>query len=140
MTNRLETIRSHKGLAACPLVLRRCFAAGAYHAMPVHFAAACSNHFSALTRFRPTRMPLDAANDNGNKIGGDRLLRAALRHFAEHGLSAAERARDNAESAFFAGNRDEYRRWMAICTALDRRMPASVAFRRGASPARWALD
>ena len=70
-------------------------------------------------------MPLNAANDNaagvgGSGIGGEQLLRAALRHFAQHGLSAAERARDNAESAFFAGDSDQYRWWMAICTTLDR--------------------
>ena len=61
--------------------------------MPVHFAAACSNQFSAIGRLRAMRMPL------------------------------------NAEAAFFAGNREEYRWWMAICTSLDRRMSAAVAFR-----------
>jgi hypothetical protein len=81
-------------------------------------------------------MPLNAANDNGAGLGGEALLHAALRHFSEHGLSAANRARDNAEAAFFAGRSDEYRWWMAICTALDRRMPAAVAFRRDASPTR----
>lgn len=103
--------------------------------MPVHFAAACSNHYRAFLRLRSARMSLNAANDNaigigGKDVGGERLLRAALRHFAEHGLSAAERARDNAETAFFAGDSDQYRWWMAICTTLDRRMPAAVAFHR----------
>lgn len=102
--------------------------------MPVHFAAACSNQFSAFGRLRAMRMPLNAANDNGNGLGGEQLLKAALRHFSEHGLGAAERARENAEAAFFAGNRDEYRWWMAICTSLDRRMSAAVAFHRGAAP------
>ena len=97
--------------------------------MPVHFAAACSNQFSKIGRLRTRRMPLHAANDNGGGLGGERLLKAALRHFSEHGLSAAERARENAEAAFFAGNREEYRWWMAICTALDRRMSAAVSFR-----------
>ena len=104
--------------------------------MPVHFAAACSNQFSPLNRLRPVRMPLNAANDNGGGIGGERLLKAALRHFAKHGLGAAERARENAEAAFFAGNREDYRWWMSICTALDRRMSAAVTFHRGAAPAR----
>lgn len=109
--------------------------------MPVHFVAASSNQFSGLGRQRPMRMPLSAANDNaagigGSGPGGERLLKAALRHFAEHGLSAAERARDNAETAFFAGNREQYRWWMAICTALDRRMSAAVAFHSGAAPRR----
>jgi hypothetical protein len=105
--------------------------------MPVYFAASCSNHYNAMLRQRPARMPLNAANDNGAGIagcgvGGEQLLRASLRHFAEHGLSAAERARDNAEAAFFAGDSDNYRWWMAICATLDRRMPAAVAFHRGA--------
>ena len=109
--------------------------------MPVHFAASCSNHYKVLTRLHPARAPLNAANDNpapdgGNSVGGERLLRAALRHFAEHGLSAAERAREIAEDAFFAGDSDTYRWWMAICTTLDRRMPAAVAFRRGVLPGR----
>lgn len=104
--------------------------------MSIHFAASCRNPISARVHFRRASMPLNAANDNGNGIGGEQLLHAALRHFAEHGLSAASRARDNAEAAFFAGRSDEYRWWMAICTALDRRMPAAVAFRRDVSPAR----
>lgn len=109
--------------------------------MPVHFAAACSNHYKVLTRLRAPRMPLTAANDNaggasGSSVGGELLLKAALRHFAQHGLSAAERARENAEAAFFAGDSDQYRWWMAICTTLDRRMPAAVAFRRGVLPGR----
>ena len=104
--------------------------------MTIHFAAACSNPISAGVHFRRAPLPLNAANDNGSSIGGEQLLHAALRHFAEHGLSAADRARENAEIAFFAGRSDEYRWWMAICTALDRRMPAAVAFRRDVSPAR----
>ena len=61
----------------------------------------------------------------------DRLLKAALRHFAEHGLSAADCARQNAERAFFDGEREDYQWWLAICGALDRRMAAAVAFRNG---------
>lgn len=103
--------------------------------MPVHFAASCSSNYSAAAWLRPSRMPLNAANDNGNgadEVGGERLLKAALRHFTQYGLSAAERARENAETAFFSGDSDAYRWWMAICTTLDRRMPAAVAFHRGA--------
>ena len=102
--------------------------------MSVHFAAACSSRISAISRIRRARMPLDAANDNGGGVGGERLLKAALRHFAEHGLGAAERARENAEAAFFAGDREQHRWWMAICTALDHRMSAAVAFRAAGRP------
>ena len=104
--------------------------------MTIHFAAACSNPMSTLARYRRAPLPLNAANDNGCGIGGEQLLHAALRHFAEHGLSAASRARQNAEEAFFAGRSEDYRWWMAICTALDRRMSAAVAFRREVAPAR----
>jgi hypothetical protein len=99
--------------------------------MTIHFAAAQTREASALARMLCAKVMLNAANDNSGGLGGDQILRAALRHFAEHGLSAAERARDLAEEAFFAGDREQYRRWMAICTALDRRMAPAVAFRQG---------
>lgn len=104
--------------------------------MPIRFAAANSSSVSARAHYRRVARPLNAANDNGSGIGGEQLLNAALRHFAEHGLSAAERARHNAEQAFFAGRSEDYRWWMAICSTLDRRMPAAVAFRQDAAPAR----
>jgi hypothetical protein len=50
------------------------------------------------------------------------MLRAALRHFAEHGMAAAAHARRQAEAAFFAGERDSYRWWLGVCRMLDRRM------------------
>lgn len=102
--------------------------------MTIHFAAAQTRDVSPLVRLLTATVPLSAANDNGGGIGGDQVLKAALRHFAEHGLSAASRARDNAESAFFAGKSEEYRWWMSICTALDRRMTAAYRFKRGAAP------
>lgn len=71
-----------------------------------------------------------AANDNHHGFTNDVLLRAALRHFAEHGLGAAEQARQSAERAFFAGDRADYDWWLAICRTLDRRMAAAVAARR----------
>ena len=65
-----------------------------------------------------------AANDNpaAGDVARDVLLRDALKHFARHGLRAAEVARQNAERAFFAGDRPAYRHWLEICRALDRRM------------------
>ncbi len=96
--------------------------------MTIRFAASKASGNSILARALAMPVPLDAANDNGNAICSDRLLKGALRHFAEHGLAAAERARQNAEQAFFAGDRAEYQWWLAICGALDRRMAAAVAF------------
>lgn len=69
------------------------------------------------------------ANDNGGERMTDAMLHAALRHFAEHGLAAAHRARKQAEAAFFAGDRQGYQWWLEICRALDRRMAATIDFR-----------
>ncbi len=70
------------------------------------------------------------ANDNSPLTAGaeidDALLRAALRHFAMHGLAAAQRARRQAEKAFFAGDRDAYQWWLGICRTLDRRLAAAI--------------
>ena len=65
-------------------------------------------------------------NDNGGDRPSDAMLHAALRHFAEHGLAAAHRARKQAEAAFFAGDRQGYRWWLEICRALDRRMASEL--------------
>jgi hypothetical protein len=67
-----------------------------------------------------------AANDNGNtRPGGDAganddddLLEAALRLFAAHGLSAAQRALEAARIAQRMGEPAQARWWMAICEAL----------------------
>jgi len=71
------------------------------------------------------------ANDNGTGTS-DATLHAALRHFAEHGLAAAQRARGQAEAAFFAGDRQSYQWWLEVCRTLDRRMAAAVDFRGSA--------
>jgi hypothetical protein len=98
--------------------------------MTIHFAAARTTDVSALVKVLTASVPLNAANDNGAGIGGNVTLKAALHHFAEHGLAAAEVARDNAEDALCAGQHSEYRRWMSICAALDRRMAGAASFRR----------
>jgi hypothetical protein len=56
----------------------------------------------------------------------DQLLRAALRHFARHGLGAAREARAQAEKAFFAGDRQAYDWWLGITRTLDRRLAAEA--------------
>lgn len=75
----------------------------------------------------------DAANDNEAELVQGCLLHAALRHFAKHGLGAAELAQQRAEEAFFAGDGKEYRHWLDICRALDRRLAATVPQRRETS-------
>ena len=66
------------------------------------------------------------ANDNGAERASDAMLHAALRHFAEHGLAAALRARKQAEAAHAAGDRQGYQWWLEICRALDRRMASEL--------------
>lgn len=99
--------------------------------MTIRFAAARDAESTAIVRAL-TVVPMHAAaNDNGTGFPRDETLRAALRHFAEYGLGAAQQAHRNAEAAFFAGDRKEYRHWLAICRALDRRMADAIVAHRG---------
>lgn len=96
--------------------------------MTIRFAAANRGNIGSLvSHMLVASIPLRAANDNMHGSSSDGLLKAALRHFAEHGLCAAEQARKNAERAFFAGDRPAYRWWLAICHTLDRRMAKAVS-------------
>lgn len=103
--------------------------------MSIHFAAAKSvNHASARSsnvRILVARAQRRVANDNADfserSLNNDQVMRAALRHFAEHGLGAAKVARAQAEKAFFKGDRDTYDWWVDITRTLDRRLAASVS-------------
>lgn len=97
--------------------------------MSIRFASAGSFGCSSLAGVLVASRTPEAANDTEPGYGRDEMLRLALRHFAEHGLAAADRAREQAEAAFFAGDRDHYDHWMAICRTLDRRMAANVSRR-----------
>ncbi len=55
------------------------------------------------------------------------MLQDALRHFARYGLGAAREARNQAERAFFSGDRQGYERWHGICRTLDRRLAEQIA-------------
>ena len=44
-------------------------------------------------------------------------------------LDLERQARENAERAFFEGDRPGYRWWLAICHTLDRRMADAVSAR-----------
>lgn len=114
--------------------------------MTIHFAAA---HGSALApacapiaRGLARRARERAANDNARAAmpspsalparsrrhaPSEEILRAALRHFAEHGLGAARAARVRAEAAFFAGDRAAYDWWLEITRTLDRRLALEIA-------------
>jgi hypothetical protein len=97
--------------------------------MTIRFAAAKRADSPVLARLLCASVPLRAANDNAWNLSQDDIMRAALRLFAEHGLGAARMASGNAHDAFFAGDRAQYRRWLAICRLLDRRMAEAVAAR-----------
>lgn len=79
----------------------------------------------------PAIVPGDAVNDNGTDPHGDALLRAALRLFADHGLGAGHRAQIEAEAAFFCGDRERYRWWLAVTRTLDRKLAVELAGRMG---------
>lgn len=68
-------------------------------------------------------VPLDRAQNEGQSEGqNEAQLAAALMHFARHGLSAAARARAEAEAAHHAGDGAARTHWLGICRQLDRRM------------------
>ena len=94
-------------------------------AAPPARAGAC------LARLTPAALAGEIANDNGADPQGDALLRAALRLFADHGLGAGHRAQTEAEAAFFCGNRERYRWWLAITRTLDRKLAVELAGRMG---------
>ena len=105
--------------------------------MPVHFAAARSTAHSPIARALARKALVRAANDNeGNddapqSVGGtvDRVMRAALLHFAQHGLGAAQEARQQAEQAHHAGDNQSYEWWLGVCRTLDRHVAAQLARR-----------
>lgn len=95
--------------------------------MSIHYAAARPFLSGVLASAANSRIATRAANDNGRLDLFDNLLRDALKHFAAHGINAAEDARERAERAFFSNDRAAYRRWLGICRTLDRRMAAALA-------------
>lgn len=94
--------------------------------MSLRFAAARTPHRSPVARALRKRTIDCVANDNGANVEHDQMLKAALRHFGEHGLGAARMARQSAEAAFFAGDRELYDWWLGICRVLDRRLAAEL--------------
>ena len=104
--------------------------------MSIHFAAARPAVLRNLAGFTgPVSLPR-AANDNAGETLNDTLLRAALKHFGKYGLGAAENAHAEAERAFFIGDSDAYRWWLAVCRTLDRRMADRLANSSGATDCR----
>lgn len=90
--------------------------------MTIHFAAARTPACSPIARALAKRATSRAANDNGNAVANDEVLKAALRHFGKHGLAAAKVARDHAHEAHIAGDRQSFDWWLGITRTLDRRL------------------
>ncbi len=92
---------------------------------------ACSPVAKTMARALLGRAIERVANDNGAPPAGqsanEQVLRAALRHFAQHGIGAAREARAQAEQAFFADDRQKYDWWLAITRVLDRRLAEEAA-------------
>ena len=97
--------------------------------MITHFAFAPKAANRSLHRALAVPCWREADNDNGSAPKAE-VLRAALKFFAQPGLSAAERAKELAQEAFFNDDRKAYKHWLEICRALDRRMAAAVEARR----------
>ena len=96
-------------------------------------AAPSATAVARLAFLQPAAQPVEAVNDNGADPQGDALLRAALRLFADHGLGAGHRAQTEAEAAFFFGDRERYRWWLAITRTLDRKLAVELAGRMGST-------
>lgn len=96
--------------------------------MSVFFAAARSVAASPVARVLARRAVPSAANDTHDADAGQQeVLHAALRHFAVHGLGAAQVAYAHAERARQIGDHPAGDRWAAICRTLDKRLGAELA-------------
>lgn len=101
--------------------------------MPVHFAAARSTAHSPIARALARKALARAANDNGDAdamaeeaASFDHVMRAALKHFAEHGMGAAYAASVQAEEAHRDSDKEAYSWWLGVCRALDRNLAARI--------------
>ncbi len=94
--------------------------------MPIRFAASLKRGHCRMTRYQARSLQLRPANDNFGKRVESKHLHAALRHFAQYGLAAADHARQQALAAANGGDRDTFEWWLEICRALDRRMAGCI--------------
>lgn len=94
--------------------------------MSLRFAAARTGRDAVIARTLAPPPARPASNDNARPLGevlqNERVLRAALLHFAKFGLGAAEAAREEADKARLAGDDTAFAHWLSVCRQLDRRM------------------
>ena len=102
--------------------------------MSIRFAAPPSVAPARMCLVRMCELSLLAVNDNegeGFSAGANRTaIHEALRHFAQHGLDAAEAAGRQAEQAAREGDDEAFRWWFGICRTLDRRLAQELRTRR----------
>jgi hypothetical protein len=103
--------------------------------MTIRFAGARVKGRSPVSAWRCHSAPMCAANDNNASHLTDETLIAALRHFARHGLAAAEHAGARAVSANRQSDRGECLHWLAVCRKLDQRLAERLCAKLGASAA-----
>ncbi|WAT17987.1 hypothetical protein OZN62_13880 [Aurantiacibacter sp. MUD11] len=94
--------------------------------MSIRFAAPPARTKCRIPREQARTLYFRPANDNRGKGVDNTHLRAALKHFAQHGLAAADHARKQAVAAADAGDRQTFEWWLEICRALDRRMASGI--------------
>ena len=99
--------------------------------MTIRFAGARVDGKSPIRAWRCRSAPMCAANDNSGGHLTNATLVAALRHFAQHGLAAAEHAGARAITARHQSDRDECRHWLAVCRQLDQRLAERLAHKLG---------
>ena len=90
--------------------------------MSVRFAPARTAARSPIAKILTRGEIGPVANDHDGPEGTGLMsdtTKAALRHFAEHGLRAVPVALHNALIAATASHDDDYRYWVGICRELD---------------------
>ena len=75
----------------------------------------------------PRRRVRRAANDNSPARRDPALLRAALLHFARHGMAAASVAASQAMAAAASGDNARFVHWRDVCALIDPRHAAELA-------------
>ncbi|MEM7690246.1 MAG: hypothetical protein AAF291_14600 [Pseudomonadota bacterium] len=104
------------------------FAAETTSELAAHRLPACTPIARALVTRAMERVSNDnapAASAYSQSLSED-VLRAALRHFAQHGMAAARIAHARAQAACSAKDRPSFDWWLAITHALDRRLAAEI--------------
>lgn len=99
--------------------------------MTIRFAGARVDGKSPIRAWRCRSASLCAANDNVGTPLESATLVAALRHFARHGLAAAEHAGASAISARHQSDRDACLHWLAVCRQLDQRLAERLSAKLG---------